>query len=79
MKENKKGQITKEGILSYTEVENLYVYEEIDSTNEELKRLTAKGALHGSLVVANHQTAGKGRLGRYFIRLPRPESICQSS
>lgn len=66
MKEKKKGQITKEGILSYTEIENLYVYEEIDSTNEELKRLAAKGAVHGSLVVANHQTAGKGRLGRYF-------------
>ncbi len=61
-----KGQITKEGILSYTEVKNLYVYEEIDSTNEEVKRLAAKGLENGSLVVANHQTAGKGRLGRYF-------------
>ncbi len=61
-----KGKITKEGILSWTKIENLYVYDEVDSTNEEVKRLAAKGAGHGTLAVANQQTAGKGRLGRYF-------------
>jgi BirA family transcriptional regulator, biotin operon repressor / biotin---[acetyl-CoA-carboxylase] ligase len=63
-------QITKEGICKYTQIPTLYVYEEIDSTNEELKRLFRQAekekCRNGSLAVANHQTAGKGRLGRYF-------------
>jgi BirA family biotin operon repressor/biotin-[acetyl-CoA-carboxylase] ligase len=44
----------------------LYVYKEIDSTNEELKRLSLQNAPSGTLVVANSQTQGKGRRGRVF-------------
>lgn len=40
--------------------------EEIDSTNTEAKRLAASGACHGTVVVANRQTAGKGRRGRMW-------------
>lgn len=39
-------------------------YEEVDSTNEEAKRLARQGAGHGTLVWAECQTAGKGRRGR---------------
>lgn len=42
------------------------VFDTIDSTNEEVKRLAAQGAPHGTLVVAAQQTAGKGRRGRRF-------------
>ena len=38
--------------------------EEVDSTNEELKRLADKGARQGTVVIARRQTAGKGRRGR---------------
>lgn len=38
--------------------------EEIDSTNEEAKRLAAAGAVHGTVVAAGKQTKGKGRRGR---------------
>ncbi|MCH9852914.1 MAG: biotin--[acetyl-CoA-carboxylase] ligase [Alphaproteobacteria bacterium] len=39
--------------------------DEIDSTNEEAKRLLNKSTLeHGSVIWAKKQTAGKGRLGR---------------
>ena len=36
----------------------------IDSTNNEAKRRAEKGAVHGSLFVAEEQDAGKGRRGR---------------
>lgn len=42
----------------------VYYYAELDSTNLEAKRLGEKGATHGTLVVADMQTAGKGRRGR---------------
>ena len=38
--------------------------QETDSTNTEARRLAEKGAKDGTLVVAEYQTAGKGRRGR---------------
>ncbi len=46
------------------------VLREVDSTNEEAKRLAAQGAPHGTLVIAGAQTAGKGRRGRRFESPP---------
>jgi BirA family biotin operon repressor/biotin-[acetyl-CoA-carboxylase] ligase len=37
---------------------------EIDSTNTELLRRAGAGARSGAVLVADHQTAGRGRLGR---------------
>lgn len=51
--------------------------ESVDSTNEEAKRLAAKGAISGTLVVADMQTAGKGRQGRSFDS-PKGEGIWMS-
>lgn len=42
----------------------LEVLEEIDSTNNEAKRQAETGAKHGLLVVAERQSAGRGRRGR---------------
>lgn len=36
------------------------------STNDVLKQLAAQGAEEGTVVLAGHQTQGKGRLGRSF-------------
>ncbi len=41
-------------------------YKEIDSTNLEAARLAAEGAAEGVLVVADAQTAGRGRRGRQW-------------
>ena len=41
------------------------VFDEIDSTNEQAKKI-AKNAREGTIVVANNQTNGKGRRGREF-------------
>lgn len=41
-------------------------FDTIDSTNLYLKKLAEDGANEKTIVVANHQTNGKGRLGRSF-------------
>jgi|CXWL01.1.fsa_nt_gi BirA family biotin operon repressor/biotin-[acetyl-CoA-carboxylase] ligase len=44
--------------------------ETVDSTNTVAMQRAHEGAVHGTLVVANHQTAGRGRLGRTWISPP---------
>lgn len=41
-----------------------YHFKELTSTNDKAKALAAQGCAEGTLVVAEAQTAGKGRLGR---------------
>ncbi len=58
-------------------------YETTDSTNEQAKLEAQNGGVHGTLVVADRQTAGRGRRGRswespangniYFSLVLRPE------
>lgn len=40
------------------------------STNDEARRLADQGALHGTWVVAEEQTSGRGRLGRTWAMDP---------
>lgn len=46
--------------------ETLLVFDTVVSTNTVLKELARQGAPHGAVVVADHQTGGRGRLGRSF-------------
>ena len=46
--------------------DTLYWYDTIDSTNTRAKELAAQGASHGTVLIADHQTGGRGRLGRSF-------------
>ena len=41
-----------------------------DSTNERARALAAAGAVHGTLVTADEQTAGRGRQGRVWTAPP---------
>lgn len=45
----------------------LSVQDEVDSTNHLLENLARAGAPHGTVVVAESQTAGRGRLGRPWV------------
>jgi len=45
----------------------IYLYRTIGSTNDEAKLLADSGAPEGLLVIAEEQTAGRGRLGRTWI------------
>ncbi len=61
----------------------LYFFESTGSTNPDAKRFAEEGAPHGTIVVADRQTAGRGRRGRswespagksiYFTIVVRPE------
>ena len=43
------------------ENKQIIYYKQLDSTNTEIARLAMQGAEHGTVVVAESQTAGKGR------------------
>jgi BirA family biotin operon repressor/biotin-[acetyl-CoA-carboxylase] ligase len=45
-------------------------FEEVDSTNRVAAEWAGEGAAEGSLVVADHQTAGRGRLDRKWFSPP---------
>jgi len=52
-------------------------FEELDSTNRYVKELAAGGAPEGTVVIANKQSAGRGRLGRSFFS-PEEKGIYMS-
>jgi BirA family biotin operon repressor/biotin-[acetyl-CoA-carboxylase] ligase len=49
-----------------TRFTDLSWYEEVDSTNRVARELAVNGAREGLVVVADHQSAGRGRLGRHW-------------
>jgi BirA family biotin operon repressor/biotin-[acetyl-CoA-carboxylase] ligase len=51
--------------------QTLHWYEELGSTNDRAKELADEGAEHGTVVVAEAQTAGRGRRGRAWASPPR--------
>lgn len=52
-------------------------FDELDSTNRYLKEAAAGGASEGMVVIANRQSAGRGRLGRSFFS-PEEKGIYMS-
>jgi BirA family biotin operon repressor/biotin-[acetyl-CoA-carboxylase] ligase len=48
----------------------VYSYASVGSTNDEAKRLAEAGAPEWTLVLAEAQTAGRGRLGRRWLTAP---------
>ncbi len=58
------------GHMKNGDASRIHVLREVDSTNNEAKKLALKGAPHGTVVAAEQQTAGRGRLGRSFESPP---------
>lgn len=56
---------------------NKIYFDEIDSTNRYAKELAAKNAPSGTVVIADKQSAGRGRLGRSFFS-PEEKGIYMS-
>lgn len=46
--------------------DGIHWFDVIDSTNTEAKRLAQAGASHGTVLIADQQTGGRGRMGRTF-------------
>ena len=59
-------QTIKTFLTDNTIVKKLILLEETDSTNRVAKELAWQGEPEGTLIVANAQQAGRGRLGRSF-------------
>lgn len=58
----------KKYLATETVGEKLFVYDEVDSTNDVLLELVGEGmAADGTVVVCDSQTAGRGRLGRKWV------------
>ncbi len=49
---------------------NLVFHEEVDSTNLQAKILARQGAAEGSVIAADTQTGGRGRMGREWVSPP---------
>lgn len=66
--------LTQKGIISHLKhdslIKRVICLDEIDSTNNYAKNLIMSNGhdsiLHGTLIAANHQTSGRGRLGHSF-------------
>lgn len=58
------------GLQTETFGQNIHYVREIGSTNNTAKELAFAGSLEGTLVVAEEQTGGRGRLGRYWLSPP---------
>ncbi|MCL2874297.1 MAG: biotin--[acetyl-CoA-carboxylase] ligase [Defluviitaleaceae bacterium] len=50
--------------------DKIFVYPSLESTNKTAKEMAISEAEHGTIIIANCQTAGKGRYGRYFHSPP---------
>ncbi len=50
--------------------ENIIYYKTIDSTNLIAKKMAVDGAVEGTIVIAEEQTRGRGRLNRQWISPP---------
>jgi len=46
---------------------SIEIHQELDSTNNRAKELAARGAPHGTIIIADSQTAGRGRFSRQFF------------
>ncbi len=70
-------QALKERLDTHTVGHGLEIHQTIDSTNVRAVHLARSGAADGTLVLAEEQTAGKGRLQRRW-HAPRGSSILMS-
>lgn len=50
----------------YPWADRFHWLEETDSTNDQLKKLARQGAPHGTVLIADRQSVGHGRMGRSF-------------
>jgi BirA family transcriptional regulator, biotin operon repressor / biotin---[acetyl-CoA-carboxylase] ligase len=55
----------------------LHWFKEVGSTNDVAKALAEEGAAHGEVVIAESQTAGRGRRGRSWLS-PPGRNVCLS-
>jgi BirA family biotin operon repressor/biotin-[acetyl-CoA-carboxylase] ligase len=60
----------REGLATRWLAHEIHYFDEVDSTNRVALDLARDGAEHGTTVIAEAQTSGRGRLGRAFYSPP---------
>ena len=65
--QGKQDSVLRQRLIANSFVTALWELTEADSTNRVAKELAENGAAEGTLVVADRQSMGKGRLGRSFF------------
>ena len=65
-----KEQIIKALAAKHPWADHIHWYDTIGSTNMEAKIMAQKGAPHGTVLIADRQTGGRGRMGRSFSSPP---------
>lgn len=53
--------------LKHWDRDNIYTYEQVDSTNIIAKRMAAQGQAEGSFIIAEEQIKGRGRMDRNWL------------
>jgi BirA family transcriptional regulator, biotin operon repressor / biotin---[acetyl-CoA-carboxylase] ligase len=75
---NDNDRLTLEGVRRYLDTQvvgqHIYIFDSVDSTNDALARLADRGATEGTVVMAEAQTAGRGRHGSAWFS-PATESL----
>lgn len=63
--------LSAQGILPHLHFQDIsdriFVYKTLESTNLTAKKMALEGALPGSVIIAEEQTKGRGRMGRSFF------------
>ena len=63
-------QILRKGLKTRVFGNKIYTFDSVDSTNNCARAVAACGAAEGTIIITEHQTAGKGRLGRHWQAEP---------
>lgn len=56
--------------LNNKDIYNIEILNTVDSTNLYLKNLAKNNAVHNTIIIADNQTSGRGRLGKSFFSPP---------
>jgi len=77
VKDELSAELIRSGLTTRYVGKNAVYYASVGSTNTLARDLAEQGAAEGTVVVAGHQTSGRGRLGRRW-EAPRDSSLLMS-